>query len=60
MRAGCAQAAPPVSGVGTMNRFSDVELAGLPYRIVDLPAVAGPRLARLPWLHRVLLENLLR
>ena len=43
-----------------MNHFSDVELAGLPYRIVDLPAVAGQRLARLPWLHRVLLENLLR
>ncbi|ONG56084.1 aconitate hydratase [Pseudoroseomonas deserti] len=29
-------------------------------RIVDLPAAAGPALARMPWVHRVLLENLLR
>lgn len=43
-----------------MDRFSDVELAGEPYRIVDLPRIAGDRLARLPFVHRVLLENLLR
>ncbi|MEP9375990.1 aconitate hydratase AcnA [Aquabacter sp. CN5-332] len=43
-----------------MDRFSDVELAGHTYRVVDLPAFAGTRLAHLPWLHRVLLENLLR
>ena len=38
----------------------DVLLAGRSCRIVDLPAVAGASLGRLPWLHRVLLENLLR
>jgi aconitate hydratase len=30
------------------------------YHIVDLPRFAGEALSRLPWLHRVLLENLLR
>ena len=39
---------------------ADVVLAGRACRIVDLPAVAGASLGRLPWLHRVLLENLLR
>jgi aconitate hydratase len=29
-------------------------------RIVDLHAAAGPLLSRMPWVHRVLLENLLR
>ncbi|MDJ0387003.1 aconitate hydratase AcnA [Roseomonas sp. E05] len=29
-------------------------------RIVDLRAAAGPALTRMPWCHRVLLENLLR
>jgi aconitate hydratase len=33
---------------------------GQSYRIVDLPAAAGSGLARLPYLHRILLENLLR
>src|SRR6478609_4130021 len=30
------------------------------YHIVDLPGFAGEALIRLPWLHRVLLENLVR
>ena len=30
------------------------------YHIVDLPGFAGEALTRLPWLHRVLLENLVR
>ncbi|EHM00135.1 putative aconitate hydratase 1 [Acetobacteraceae bacterium AT-5844] len=29
-------------------------------RIIDLHAAAGPLLARMPWVHRVLLENVLR
>ncbi len=31
-----------------------------PHRIIDLPAAAGAHLPRMPWSHRVLLENLLR
>lgn len=30
------------------------------YRIADLPAFAGSNLDRMPWVHRVLLENVLR
>jgi aconitate hydratase len=30
------------------------------YRVVDLPAAAGAVLSRMPWCHRVLLENVLR
>src|SRR4029079_17934417 len=30
------------------------------YQIIDLPRFAGEAFARLPWLHRVLLENVLR
>ncbi|MGN7868475.1 aconitate hydratase AcnA [Paracoccus sp. 22332] len=30
------------------------------YRIIDLPAAAGPALPRLPHIHRLLLENVLR
>src|SRR5882757_2102547 len=33
---------------------------GETYRFVDLPSFAGGALARLPWLHRIILENLLR
>lgn len=33
---------------------------GLDYTIVDLPAVAGNDLVRLPYIHRILLENVLR
>ncbi|GJD51794.1 Aconitate/2-methylaconitate hydratase [Methylobacterium crusticola] len=43
-----------------MTRTADVVLAGRSCRVIDLPAVAGEALARLPWLHRVMLENLLR
>ncbi|MDX9861137.1 MAG: aconitate hydratase AcnA, partial [Rhodospirillales bacterium] len=38
----------------------ELSSAGNVWRIVDLPAFAGERLARLPYLHRVLLENVLR
>ena len=31
-----------------------------PYRRIDLPAAAGASLPRMPWSHRILLENLLR
>jgi aconitate hydratase len=34
--------------------------SGTQYHIVDLAAVAGDDLRRLPWIHRILLENLLR
>lgn len=34
--------------------------SGRSFRIVDLPAGAGGDLTRLPWIHRILLENLLR
>lgn len=43
-----------------MTAIADVTLAGRTYRVIDLPAFAGEALTRLPWLHRVLLENLLR
>lgn len=38
----------------------DVLLGKDPYRIADLPAFAGSDLQRLPWVLRVLLENVLR
>lgn len=34
--------------------------AGRSWRRIDLPGYAGERLARLPWVHRLLLENVLR
>ncbi len=33
---------------------------GKDFRFADLPARAGERLARMPWVHRLLLENVLR
>src|SRR5215207_6327087 len=39
---------------------ADVLVGGRACRIVDLPGFAGDRLYRLPWLHRVLVENLVR
>jgi aconitate hydratase len=39
---------------------ADLVLGGRVCRIVDLPAFAGDRLYRLPWLHRILIENLIR
>jgi aconitate hydratase len=40
--------------------LGDLTSSGRRYRIVDLPASLGPALARLPWIHRVFIENLLR
>jgi aconitate hydratase len=37
-----------------------ISFAGAPHRIADLPAVAGGDLDRMPWVHRILLENVLR
>ncbi len=36
------------------------DIAEAPLRTLDLPAAIGPALARLPWVHRILIENLLR
>jgi len=41
-------------------RLAVLESGGRGLRIVDLPATLGPGLARLPWTHRLLIENLLR
>jgi hypothetical protein len=43
-----------------MAAIADVVLAGRSCRVIDLPSIGGPSFARLPWLHRVFLENLLR
>jgi aconitate hydratase len=43
-----------------MTIYSTLTTSGRTYRIIDLPGFAGRDLARLPWLHRILLENLLR
>ena len=43
-----------------MSIYSTLTTFGRTYRIIDLPGFAGRDLARLPWLHRILLENLLR
>jgi aconitate hydratase len=43
-----------------MPNISELTSGGRSYRIIDLPAFAGERVARLPWLHRILLENVLR
>ncbi|HEY4030639.1 MAG TPA: aconitate hydratase AcnA [Caulobacteraceae bacterium] len=40
--------------------LSELEAGGRHHRIVDLPATVGAGLHRLPWLHRVFVENLLR
>jgi aconitate hydratase len=37
-----------------------VELNGIDYDIIDLPAEAGADLERMPYIHRILLENVLR
>jgi aconitate hydratase len=41
-------------------RLAVLESGGRSLRIVDLPASLGAGLARLPWTHRLLIENLLR
>ena len=43
-----------------MSVTAEVTIAGKPYRIADLPAFAGDHLDHMPWVHRVLLENVLR
>src|SRR3954447_14586609 len=43
-----------------MTLFAELTSAGTRYRIVDLPAAGGDRLERLPYIHRILLENALR
>lgn len=43
-----------------MSHLIDVQLGGATYRIADLPGFAGASLDRLPWTHRILLENVLR
>lgn len=40
--------------------FADLTVQGRAYRIVDLHAAAGNDLTRLPYIHRILLENVLR
>ena len=37
-----------------------IEIDGLSYDLIDLPAEAGDDLARMPYIHRILLENILR
>ena len=37
-----------------------IEIDGLSYDLIDLPAEAGDGLARMPYIHRILLENVLR
>ncbi|HSW22111.1 MAG TPA: aconitate hydratase AcnA [Burkholderiaceae bacterium] len=39
---------------------AELALAGATYRLIDLPRAGGPRLARLPTVLRLLLENVLR
>jgi aconitate hydratase len=36
------------------------EFEGTPYKVIDLVAEAGDRLYRMPYIHRILLENVLR
>lgn len=43
-----------------MDWFGNFQSSGQDFRIVDLPVAAGDALSRLPWLMRVLLENVLR
>ncbi len=43
-----------------MAAIADVVLAGRSVRVIDLPSIGSQSLARLPWLHRIFLENLLR
>ena len=42
------------------GRSSPFEHAGRAFRSIDLLGYAGARLLALPWVHRLLLENVLR
>ena len=43
-----------------MSRTTELLSSGKSYRIIDLPAETGASLARMPWILRILLENVLR
>lgn len=43
-----------------MSRIAELRSSGKIYRIIDLPAVAGVPVVQLPWILRILLENVLR
>ena len=43
-----------------MSRTTELLSSGTSYRIIDLPAEAGASLAKMPWIMRILLENVLR
>lgn len=43
-----------------MAKLADLNVNGVGYTIVDLPEEAGEALGRLPYIHRILLENVLR
>lgn len=43
-----------------MTKLSKFEIGGASYDIIDLPAEAGTSLSRMPYIHRILLENVLR
>jgi aconitate hydratase len=44
----------------TMSRTTELISSGKTYRIIDLPAETGESLASLPWILRILMENILR
>ena len=39
---------------------SELTSSGQSYRVVDLAGRSGDALVRMPWIHRILLENILR
>jgi aconitate hydratase len=39
---------------------SELTSSGQSYRVIDLPAEAGNALVHMPWIHRILLEDILR
>ncbi len=39
---------------------ANAEINGVSYTIIDLPQEAGDCLVRMPYIHRILLENVLR
>ncbi|SCB28104.1 aconitate hydratase AcnA [Rhizobium hainanense] len=43
-----------------MTTISKFDANGIQYDIIDLPQVAGALLGRMPYIHRILLENVLR
>ena len=43
-----------------MRPITTLSSSGKSYRCIDLPAATGPDLARMPWILRILLENVLR